>query len=82
MNKYAVIENGVVTNIVISDPDFAQEQGWVACDNSVSIGFDYVDGSFVDNRPPPVSEGVAQPSKEELLNQLESIRKMLEGLPQ
>jgi hypothetical protein len=27
--KYAVIENGVVINIVVAEPDFAAQMGWV-----------------------------------------------------
>ena len=46
--KYAIIENGIVTNIAAADADFAAEQGWVACDDTVKIGFAYDGTSFND----------------------------------
>lgn len=46
--KYAIIENGIVKNIATADADFAAEQGWVACDNTVKIGFAYDGTSFSD----------------------------------
>ena len=52
-NNYAVIENTLVTNVVVSDAEFAQSQGWVACSNDVSIGCTYVNGQFIPPTPTP-----------------------------
>lgn len=48
--KYAVIENQIVINIALADPEYAQSQGWVAATDDVSTGWGYIDGKFV---PPP-----------------------------
>jgi hypothetical protein len=48
--KFAVIENQTVTNLVVSDPEFAQLQGWINCADDVNIGWSYKDGIFL----PPV----------------------------
>jgi hypothetical protein len=53
MSNYAVIENTLVTNVTVSDAEFAQSQGWVACANNVSIGWSYVNGQFVAPTPTP-----------------------------
>lgn len=37
--KYAVIENGIVVNIVVAEPDFASQMGWVAYPE------------YIDNKP-------------------------------
>ena len=47
MAKYAVIEKGVVVNIVLADSkEFASTQGWVACEDSVKINDTYANGKF------------------------------------
>lgn len=48
--KYAVIENNKVINLVISDDEFAAQQGWVVCSDQVNIGWDY---NGVDMVEPP-----------------------------
>lgn len=78
--KYAVIENGKVVNLVISDADYAAHQQWVLADENVQIGFDYLNGEFVDNRPEPGVVGIEPPTKEELLAQLEEIQKQILAL--
>ena len=80
MAKYAVVENGKVINTVVSEPEFAQEQGWISCDPLVSVGFDYINGEFVNNMPVVVVEQV-QPSKEELLAQLQALQAQIGLLP-
>lgn len=47
--KYAVIENGVLVNIVMAEPEFALQMGWITFpeyvgEKAVSIGWQY-DGS-------------------------------------
>lgn len=54
--KYAIIENNIVINTVLSDPELAEENGWIAIDEAVGIGWSYVNGEFVDNRWPTKPE--------------------------
>jgi hypothetical protein len=55
--KYAIIENQVVINIALADPEYAQSQGWVEATSDVAVGWGYVDGQFV---PPPPKDYSAQ----------------------
>lgn len=51
--NYAIIENGKVVNTAVADEEYAAEQGWVLLTGSAGVGWDYIDGEFVDNRPQP-----------------------------
>lgn len=53
MGDYAIIESGTVVNIAVSDPEYAASQGWIALPEGVQIGWSYINGEFVDNRPAP-----------------------------
>lgn len=55
--KYAIIENGVVTNIVKADADFAATQGWIEVSDGAEIGGTYADGVFTP-KPAPEPEPV------------------------
>lgn len=79
MLNYAIIENGKVVNIVVAEPDYAATQGWVACSNG-GIGWDYIDGQFVDNRPVPEIVALPTPTKEELLAQLQALQAQINAL--
>jgi hypothetical protein len=64
MTNYAVIENTLVTNVTVSDAEFAQSQGWIACSNNVNIGWSYIDGQFVAPTPPtPTPEEIQSQNK-------------------
>ena len=52
--KYAVIENGVVTNIAEADEAFAAEQGWVQSDTA-QIGWTYDGETFTPPAPKPIT---------------------------
>jgi len=82
MPNYAIIENGKVVNAVIAEADYAAAQGWVEL-TSGGIGWDYVNGQFVDNMPrlpePELTLTVA-PTKEELLAQLNALQAQIEAL--
>jgi hypothetical protein len=55
--KYAIIENGLVTNMVLSESlSFAEAQGWVVANDEVEIGHSYVDSSFVTPVPTPKTD--------------------------
>jgi len=54
--KYAVIENGVISNIVEATPEFAAQNGWITFpeydvnNQVVDIGYLYQNGTFT--KPP------------------------------
>lgn len=77
--RYAVVENGEVINLVISDPDFAATQGWVGVTGSESIGWKYENGAFIAPDP-VVPEPAPAPTKEELLAQLAALQAQIMAL--
>ncbi len=77
---YAIIENNTVINNVIADEDYATEQGWVLLPEGAGIGWEYINGQFVDNRPVPEPVPVVQPTKEELLAQINSLMQQVQQL--
>jgi hypothetical protein len=81
MSNFAIIENGKVINVAISESEYANQQGWVALPEGFGIGCDYINGQFVDNRPKPdpVPEPTT-PTKEELLEQLNAITAQIQAL--
>jgi hypothetical protein len=71
-NKYAVIENTLVVNTTVSDAEFAQSQGWIACADNVSIGWLYVNGQFVAPVPPtPTPEEIQAENKQQATSLLQ-----------
>lgn len=80
MPNYAIIENGKVKNTVVAEEDYAAQQGWVLLTGSAAIGWDYVNGQFVDNRPAPEIVAPPAPTKEELLAQLQAIQAQIQSL--
>jgi hypothetical protein len=80
MEMYAIIENNTVINNVIADEDYATEQGWVLLPEGAGIGWEYINGQFVDNRPVPEPVPVVQPTKEELLAQINSLMQQVQQL--
>lgn len=81
MTKYAVIENGKVTNTILAESDFAAQHNLVLCPNEVGIDWDYINGQFVDNRPaPPAPPPTPAPTKEQLLAQLQALQAQIQAL--
>jgi hypothetical protein len=72
MMRAHVITDGKVTNTIIVDSlDFMP--GLVEATGG-EIGWDYVDGQFVDNRPiPPEIVPTPEPTKEQLLAELQAL---------
>jgi len=80
MAKYAIIENGKVVNTVLAESGYATSQGWVLCENG-GIGWDYINGQFVDNRPAlPAPAPAPAPTKEQLLAQLQALQAQIQAL--
>lgn len=59
---YAIIENDIVINVVEAQEEFALANGWVQLQGEAGIGWSYIDGVFVDNRPKPEPEPESPPS--------------------
>ncbi len=74
-NKYAIIENGIVRNVVIADADLASSNGWVECPNAGPL-WTYANGVFTE----PVVVEPTTPSKEELLAQLQALTAQIQAL--
>ena len=59
-NVFAVIEAGIVVNVVIWDGEtewpHEGEAVLIPKNSSAGIGWDYIDGEFIDNRPQPEPE--------------------------
>jgi len=58
--KYAVVENGKVTNIIVFDPEPQPKDNWIRSDEA-KIGDEYKDGKFTT---PPPPEGPPAPEPE------------------
>jgi hypothetical protein len=75
-----IIENGVVVNTIEVDSlDFMP--GLIEAPESTGIGWSYVDGQFIDNRPkPPELTPTPAPTKEQLLAQLNALSAQIQAL--
>ena len=49
--RYAIIANGVVENVALSEVDYASEQGWIAAPGHVGPGWGYDGASFSPPKP-------------------------------
>jgi hypothetical protein len=77
MNRYAIIEDGLVVNVVIGQPELAPNQILVECPNA-GPSWTYADGVFT--APVVVPPTVTAPTKEELLAQLNAIQAQIQAL--
>jgi len=77
-NRFAIIENGTVVNVVVADAQIAAENGWIDCPDA-GPGWTYADGVFT---APVVVEPVvpAAPTKEQLLAQLNALSAQIQAL--
>ena len=74
-----IIENGVVVNTIVVDSlDFMP--GLIEAPTGTGIGWSYVNGQFVDNRPKPEVVAPAAPTKEQLLAQLNALSAQIQAL--
>jgi hypothetical protein len=77
---YAIIENGLVIDSAVADEIYAQKKGWVLMPIFAGIGWSYIDGVFVDNRPVPDTPIEVAPSKEDLLAQITALMLQVQAL--
>jgi hypothetical protein len=78
--RYAIVKDGKVVNVVEAEPEFALNQNWVECPVG-TIGWDYDGVSFINNLPEPVAPTQpAEPTKEELMQQLQALSERIQSL--
>ena len=76
--KAHVIENGKVVNTIeVESLDFMPN---LVEATSGGIGWDYINGQFVDNRPAPVVAEPPAPTKEQLLAELQALTAKINAL--
>jgi hypothetical protein len=67
--RYAIVDDGKVTNVAVATAAFAQEVGWIECPPEVAIGWVYNNGEFTapPEQPAPVPEAVDNAQAREAL---------------
>jgi hypothetical protein len=56
--RHAIVQGGIVVNVVLAEPEFAAEQGWVLAPDEVSTGWLYDGSTF--SPPPPIVRDPAE----------------------
>lgn len=77
-NRFAIIKNGVVVNTVLSTPEFAAKQQWVAC-GAAGPGWLY-DGQTFTPPAPTEQPTAAAPTKEQLMAELAALTAKIQAL--
>jgi hypothetical protein len=77
--KYAIIENGVVTNVVVAEADYAAQQGWIEC-NAVNPGWKYDGTTFTEPDPVLAPQPAPAPTKEQLMAELAALTAKIQAL--
>jgi hypothetical protein len=77
MNRYAIIEDGLVVNVVVGQPELAPNQILVECEGA-GPSWTYADGVFT--APVVVEPTVVTPTKEELLAQVQALTAQIQAL--
>lgn len=73
--NFAIVEDGVIVNVAVSDSPIADN--WIELPDGVGIGWSYIGGEFIDNRP--INEPTT-PTKEQLLAQLQELQAQITAL--
>ncbi len=82
MPNYAVIENKKVVNLCVATVEDVKPDNWVLCEVG-GIGWDYVGGEFVDNRPRPLDPEIVpilEPTKAQLLAEVQALMAKINAL--
>jgi hypothetical protein len=56
--RHAIVQSGVVVNVVLAEPEFAAEHDWIAAPDEVSTGWLYDGSTF--SPPPPIVRDPAE----------------------
>lgn len=78
-NRYAIIENGLVANVVVADAEFAAQNGWIACPDA-GPGWKYDGTNFTEPDPIPEPTPALAPTKEQLLAELQALTAKIQAL--
>ena len=83
--NYAKIENGLITNIIVADADFASEHGLIEFpvylgDKAVGIGWKYDGTNFTEPDPIPEPTPAPAPTKEQLMAELSALTAKIQAL--
>lgn len=76
--RAAIIESGIVINVAETNADFAMEQNWIVSDVA-KIG-DTWDGKTFISPPEPEAMPTVDTTKEELLEQLQTLQLQIAAL--
>lgn len=76
-NRYAIIENGIVSNVVIADAEIASANGWVECPDAGPF-WTYANGVFTE--PVVIEPTVITPTKEQLMAELATLTAKIQAL--
>lgn len=71
INRYAIIENELVTNVVVADAELASQNGWIECPQA-GPGWKYANGQFTEPEP-VVVEPFPPVTKEQLMAELAAL---------
>jgi len=82
---YAKIENGLITNVIVADADFAAEHGLVEFptyinNKAVGISWKYDGTNFTEPDPIPQPTLAPAPTKEQLMAQLAALSAQIQAL--
>jgi len=78
-NRYAIIENGLVANVVVADAEFATQNGWIACPDA-GPGWKYDGTTFTEPDPIPEPTPTPEPTKEQLMAELAALTAKIQAL--
>ena len=77
--RYAIVENGVVANVVVADAELAAQNGWVECPTA-GPGWLYDGQTFTAPPAPPTPEPTPTPTKEQLMAELAALTAKIQAL--
>jgi hypothetical protein len=79
MKTYAIIENNKVINTIIYEDDVIVTE-YPECPSNAGIGFSYINGNFIDDRPVIAAAPIVQLSKDELIEQIKILSEQVQAL--
>ena len=78
-NRYAIIENGLVANVVVADAEFAAQNGWIACPDA-GPGWQYDGTAFTELDSILEPTPAPAPTKEQLMAELAALTAKIQAL--
>lgn len=78
-NRFAIIQNGTVVNVVVADAQLASEHGWIDCP-AAGPGWTYADGVFTKPVAVETIEPAPDATKEQLMAELAALTAKIQAL--